>query len=551
MDLMTANTELPITKLTDAQPDASSREPAIHVEGVSKRFKVYHSPMGRIADFVRPRPGRYEEVWALRDVSFRVERGECFGIVGVNGSGKSTLLKLITSTLLPTTGDIRVRGRVLALLELGGGINPELTGRQNVVVSAAMLGFPEDYAASKMAQIAAFADIGDFFDRPMRIYSSGMYVRLAFSIYLFMEPEILIVDEALSVGDIFFQQKCYAALREIMDSGTTVLFVSHDTGAVQKLCKRAMLLNHGRVDFVGLPDATVTRYYTTLGQKTAATRTAVAATPAAASDAHHEHGLPAVVSADAVLAGNQIPATLHSAGDEVSLIALRATGADGKPAVSLKVGTDLVLDVLLEAFIAAPRPDVTISLYDRFGNLVFRTSFARIGQPVAALAAGQRALVRLAVGCHLPVGQFTYRIGVSANGEPVADPSPAISAMLGPVVIDWDKPTSRFYGQIGIPSTLLAATTRAEVTHPTSPLCGSQCLDRNAASLCRDGHGRVLAYHSAVDADRAVRVHLLRLVSHPSGCHRSGQFTGLYNVGDAAVAGICRLPGALHHVADG
>lgn len=429
---------------------SQSSDPAIRVDRLSKSFKVYQKPMGRIADYIWPKPGRYDEVTALDDISFSVSRGECFGIVGINGSGKSTLLKLITGTLLPTSGTIAVNGRVLALLELGGGINPELTGRQNVIVSAAMLGFPEDYAASRMGEIEAFADIGAFFDRPMRIYSSGMYVRLAFSIYLFMDPEILIVDEALSVGDIFFQQKCYEALRKIMQAGTTVLFVSHDTGAVQKLCQRALLLDHGRVEFIGLPDNTINRYYTKLGHKTEAARKD-AENGAAADD------IAALPDADAdeVLRGNILNSgAILSAGGELALTAVRSCAPGGGPFVSQRQGTELVLDLVVEALKPLAEGDISFSLHDRFGELVFSTSSARLGKPIGKMEQGQRAIVRFVVECLVPVGEYTYRIGLTTGSDVV----PSQTEMLGPILITWDKPTSRFYGQIGLPSQLLSAT---------------------------------------------------------------------------------------------
>ena len=210
---------------------------------------------------------RHQEFWALRDISFEVDQGECLGVIGPNGAGKSTLLKILTHTLYPTSGQYDIQGRVLSLLELGTGFHPELTGRQNLYNSVHLLGFPDGYLQERIGDIEAFAQLGDFFDRPVKIYSSGMYVRLAFSLFAFMRPEVLIIDETLSVGDVFFQQKSFAKMREIIAAGTTCLFVSHDTAAVQNLCRRAIVLDRGEMAFSGDAVEAISRYYATMGRR--------------------------------------------------------------------------------------------------------------------------------------------------------------------------------------------------------------------------------------------------------------------------------------------
>ena len=217
--------------------NTSAEAPAVEAIGLGKRFQMFAGAKDRLLGGLLGRnPADSNERWALRDVSFRVRRGEAYGIIGRNGSGKSTLLKIISGVVQPTRGTARVAGRVLSLLELGTGFDLELTGRQNVYASAKLLGFPGNYAAERIAQIEAFADIGKFFDLPMKVYSTGMLVRLAFSLYLFMEPDVLVIDEALSVGDHFFQQKCLAAMERIHAQGTTLLFVSHSLGIVKAMC---------------------------------------------------------------------------------------------------------------------------------------------------------------------------------------------------------------------------------------------------------------------------------------------------------------------------
>lgn len=233
----------------------SSSDIAIRVDDVSKRYEIYASPRDRLKQFVMPRLRRilrreprdyFNEFWALRHVSFEVRKGETVGIVGRNGSGKSTLLQIICGTLSPTTGNIHTEGRIAALLELGSGFNPEFTGRENVYLNGTILGLSQKEIEDRYDDIAAFADIGDFINRPVKTYSSGMQVRLAFAVQAMVDPRILIVDEALAVGDERFQRKCFARLQKLKDDGTSILFVSHAAAQVEELCDRALLLEQGQ-----------------------------------------------------------------------------------------------------------------------------------------------------------------------------------------------------------------------------------------------------------------------------------------------------------------
>jgi len=208
----------------------------------------------------RGRKQFFKEFWALRDISFEVKQGETFGIIGRNGSGKSTLLQTIAGTVHPTVGDVQVSGRVSALLELGSGFNPEFTGRQNVFLNGRILGLTQQEIENKFSEITAFADIGDFLDQPVKTYSSGMFVRLAFSVAININPDILIVDEALSVGDGIFVHRCMAKIREFQDRGGTILFVSHDIGAVTRLCSRLLWINKGEMAAVGGADEIAIQY---------------------------------------------------------------------------------------------------------------------------------------------------------------------------------------------------------------------------------------------------------------------------------------------------
>lgn len=229
-----------------------SRELAVDVRGVSKAYRIYSRPIDRFKQaFAWGRRQYFREFWALRDVSFDVKRGEAVGIVGRNGSGKSTLLQIIAGTLAPTDGKVIVGGRVAALLELGSGFNAEFTGRENVYMNGAILGLSTREIDERFDAITAFADIGDFVEQPVKTYSSGMMMRLAFSVATCVEPDVLIVDEALSVGDMLFQQRCIDRIRKLCQSGTTLLFVSHDPDSVRSLCQRAVWLEAGCVRMAG------------------------------------------------------------------------------------------------------------------------------------------------------------------------------------------------------------------------------------------------------------------------------------------------------------
>lgn len=232
----------------------SSNDISISVTNLSKRYEIYDAPHDRLKQFIYPTLQRlvgkkskqyFREFWALKDVSFEIRKGETVGIIGRNGSGKSTLLQMICGTVSPTLGEIQTTGRVAALLELGAGFNIEFTGRENVILNALVLGFTRAEMEAKMEQVLAFSELGDFLDQPVKTYSSGMYARLAFSIAVHVEPEILIIDETLAVGDARFVAKCMRRIKDIQSQGTSILFVSHDVGSVRTLCERAIWLDKG------------------------------------------------------------------------------------------------------------------------------------------------------------------------------------------------------------------------------------------------------------------------------------------------------------------
>ncbi|MBW4668609.1 MAG: ABC transporter ATP-binding protein [Cyanomargarita calcarea GSE-NOS-MK-12-04C] len=233
---------------------------AISLKNVSKCYKMYARPVDRLKEILLPSKSLAQEFWALRDLSLQVHKGETLGIIGQNGSGKSTLLQVVAGTLTPTTGEAQVHGRVSALLELGSGFNPEFTGRQNVFFNGQILGLSRAEIETKFEEIASFAEIGNFMEEPVKTYSSGMYVRLAFAVAINVNPEILIVDESLAVGDGVFVHRCMAKIRDFQDSGGTILFVSHDVGSISRLCSEALWINQGVIVDSGKPPEVCKHY---------------------------------------------------------------------------------------------------------------------------------------------------------------------------------------------------------------------------------------------------------------------------------------------------
>jgi lipopolysaccharide transport system ATP-binding protein len=259
----------------------SSEDIVIDVSHVSKRYEIYKTPRDRLKQLVVPRlhhtfnragtalriakpqpsPHFFREFWALKDISFQVRRGETLGIIGRNGSGKSTLLQILAGTLAPTSGDVHVNGRVAALLELGSGFNPEFSGRDNVFLNGRILGLTQREIEERYDQIVEFADIGEFIDQPVMTYSSGMFVRLAFAVQAHIDASIIIIDEALAVGDVFFRKKCYTRLEQLRDAGSAILLVSHAMPDIEQYCERAVLLDHGVMKFIGPSSESAKHYY--------------------------------------------------------------------------------------------------------------------------------------------------------------------------------------------------------------------------------------------------------------------------------------------------
>lgn len=255
---------------------------AIKVSHLTKIYKLYDKPVDRLKESLHPLKKQYhKEFYALNDINFEIKKGETVGIIGKNGAGKSTLLKIITGVLTPTHGSVHVNGRIASLLELGAGFNPEYTGVENIYFQGSLMGYTREEVAEKIDEIIAFADIGDFVYQPVKMYSSGMYARLAFAVAINVDPDILIVDEALSVGDMLFQAKCMLRMKEMMRNGITVLFVSHDITSIKDLCQRAILLENAKVSMIGNADDVAEKYYSSRfkSQKVSTPNKQIAAEP--------------------------------------------------------------------------------------------------------------------------------------------------------------------------------------------------------------------------------------------------------------------------------
>jgi ABC-type polysaccharide/polyol phosphate transport system ATPase subunit len=426
---------------------------AISVRDLSKRFKLYRRPSDRVLEWLTGgRVVRHETFWALQGVSFEVARGECVGIVGVNGAGKSTLLKILSRALYPTAGSFEVAGRVASLLELGTGFHPELTGRQNVFQSARLLGFPEAEVRARLPVILDFAQIGEFIDQPVKQYSSGMFVRLAFSLFAHLEPDIYIVDEALSVGDVFFQQKCFERFRELRARGCTILLVSHDMDAITYLCDRAVLLHAGKCASTGDARAVVHDYFALMGQSAGRRRLRLPA--AGAGEAARLAGVPEAVRRQLETA----PAATH--GDKGSraseIVGFAVSDAAGQPAWTTPSGGTLRFWYLIEAREPVDDLNVGIHFYDRRGVLVFAIGNANRGLTLPRLAAGERVLCAVSVVLAVQPGEYTLLPQTGGLTGEIPDPGVLHDRLesLPPVVVtrSGSERLPPFYGLAELPT---------------------------------------------------------------------------------------------------
>jgi lipopolysaccharide transport system ATP-binding protein len=364
---------------------------AIEFEAVSKSYPMYDKPSHRLTELITfNRLKRHRDFWALRDVSFQIRQGETFSIVGENGSGKSTLLQIIAGILTPSSGAVRVHGRVSALLELGSGFNPEFSGRDNVYMNGAILGFSAPEMDAKYQDIVEFAEIGDFINQPVKTYSSGMSVRLAFAVAIHVDPDILLVDEALAVGDVYFRQRCMRKVHELRARGATIVFVSHATGDVKALGGRALWLDHGRMQAIGESDDVVHRYLGAMAQK-----------DQAYVKLHAEHT--AVEQAPPSVDEIVLPNVDYRYGDgRGEVLGIGLFNESGSQVYLLDPDTTIIVKIGARAKAHLVLPNVGFMLRDHMGVDFAGTNTTREGYQLPAMRPGEEVVVEF----HLQIPQL-------------------------------------------------------------------------------------------------------------------------------------------------
>ncbi|KVD16519.1 sugar ABC transporter ATP-binding protein [Burkholderia ubonensis] len=368
----------------------------ITVSNLGKAYKQYPTRWSRLVEWMDPRRKQHHTLhWVLQDVNFTVRAGEALGIIGINGAGKSTLLKMIVGTTQPTVGSVTMTGRVAALLELGMGFHPDFTGRQNVMMAGQLLGYSVDELLALMPEIEAFAEIGEYIDQPVRVYSSGMQVRLAFSVATARRPDVLIVDEALSVGDAYFQHKSFDRIREFRTQGTTLLIVAHDKAAIQAICDRAILLNAGRLEMEGPPEVVMDYYNAMLADR-------------------KDHG----IRQDTLESG--AVQTVSGTGEAV-IDAVDLLDESGQPIEVAGVGQPVALRVKVRCVEAIPELVVGYMIKDRLGQTVFGTNTYHLKQVLVDLDAGQSVELYFEFTANIGVGSYSVAVALHTGDAHVAN----------------------------------------------------------------------------------------------------------------------------------
>lgn len=387
----------------------------ITVNNLSKVYKLYNNTTDRLKESLHPLRKKYHrDFYALNNINFDVQKGESIGIIGKNGSGKSTLLKILTGVLTPTSGDIMVNGKVSALLELGAGFNPELTGIENIYFSGTIMGYTRMEMDAKIDGILAFADIGEFVHQPVKMYSSGMFVRLAFANAISVDPDILIVDEALSVGDIFFQQKCHARMEKLIQNGATIIVVSHDMPSIEKYSDKVLLLDRGQCMFMGNPNEAVHRYYASLHD------TPVAAEPTVAEEVEgNRDNKDAVYKqikdwppdhafldlSDAVIIGHT---------DVVKCTGIAVCNEAGQSCTSFRLGETAYFYFEFEALQDIDVPLGGIEIISSMNLVLYsKSSIHYLLDAPAILEKGRRIRFRQTIKMQLFIGEYTFIVGLA------------------------------------------------------------------------------------------------------------------------------------------
>ncbi len=361
---------------------------AIAVRHLSKKYPLYRRPLDRLKELVtRGRRIYHQEFHALHDVSFEIPRGRTIGVIGRNGSGKSTLLQILAGTLQPSEGSVSVNGRVSALLELGAGFNPEFTGRENVMINGAIMGFSRAEMEERFPRICQFAEIGDFIDQPVKTYSSGMYVRLAFATAINVDPDILLVDEALAVGDAVFQYRCMRRIKELKDQGVTIFFVSHDLSAVKSLCDYALLIDRGVLVGEGEPYAIINQY-----------QAIVMAAEEGLQDAAKEEGA--------------VKGSYRHGNGDAEIVGVRLLGVEGDAIEVVASGDVVVVQVRVKFQRPLENPVVGMMLRNRLGVDLYGTNTELQDLSIGPVHAGSEIDVRFRLNAWLGTGDYAVTLAV-------------------------------------------------------------------------------------------------------------------------------------------
>lgn len=429
----------------------SMEKNAIEIRNISKSYDVYDTPLSRIRHAIWPRLKHgVKQVHALENVAFDVVKGEAVGIIGRNGSGKSTLLEIITGTLEPTAGSIQVDGRIAGLLELGSGFNPEYSGRENVFLNGLLMGLDKASIEDRFDDIVGFADVGDVLDRPVKTYSSGMLVRLAFSVQVALQPDILIVDEALSVGDYFFQQKCFERLKRMRDNGLTLLFVSHDMASVRDLCDKAIYLKSGRLEYIGDSKTAIQRYLNEQASNSLKNKNIIG-----------RSDLPTAF--ESVRKGNNLDvedidkfkSQAHWKSNDIQKIvqAVRLLDQTGEPLNAVRIGEEIKVQVLLSC-INYQAGHVGLAIKNRFGSIVTNIGSYTLGLEEIRNEKNSYQIFEVSVVMMLEAGDYSIRASFGEISEPNVGQPIDPGEWFGPLRVVWNYQIDRapFLGMFGLPA---------------------------------------------------------------------------------------------------
>jgi lipopolysaccharide transport system ATP-binding protein len=392
-----------------------SSDIAIRVNSLSKCYQIYAKPQDRLKQAIWGKRRKYfTEFWALQNVSFKIRKGECFGILGRNGAGKSTLLQIIAGTVQSTSGSFELEGRVAALLELGSGFDPECTGRENVYLNAKILGLSDREIEAKFDDIVAFSEIGDHLDQPVKAYSSGMLVRLAFATAIHVDPEILIVDEALAVGDFAFQHKCMAKIKQIISSGVTVIFVTHDVGAVMANCQRALLLRNGVVHAIGSAAEVCDRYLETAAAgygDNAKTQDMGKVHELGQTDPEPQPPRSYVPKPNL----QPITPTQRWGKGQIQIVAWSLADISGKPTNAFRFGEKMILTMVLRANTRIPACFPGFMLRDRNGYHLTGITSRTCGKEISNVAPGEQVMLEFEIVLLYRADNYSVLLNVATD----------------------------------------------------------------------------------------------------------------------------------------